>query len=111
MTGDGRPRGEQRTPDLGRYGRGVIVGVLAAVAVLAALGTPRSHTVAEVRLAASTTPLSAEEQQMVALMDPADRARHLLQKRIAEKAEIAGLLAEQQRLRHEAAMSAIDGIR
>jgi hypothetical protein len=44
-------------------------------------------------------------------MDPADRARYLLQKRIAEKAETAALLADLQAKRHDTAKSVIDNIR
>ena len=55
--------------------------------------------------------LSPEEDALVALLDPDDRARFLLQKRIQQQAETASLLAQVQQLRHETAMSVINNIR
>jgi hypothetical protein len=52
-----------------------------------------------------------EEQQMVSLMDPDDRARYILQKRMSDRAQMAALLADIQAKRHEAAMSVINNIR
>ena len=55
--------------------------------------------------------LSPEEAAVVAQLDPDDRARFLLQKRLQQRAEIASLLAQLQQLRHETAMSVINSIR
>jgi hypothetical protein len=55
--------------------------------------------------------LSPEEKAMIALMDPKDRARYLLQKKMQEKAEMAALLSQLQGLRHQAAMQTINNIR
>ena len=60
---------------------------------------------------ASAEPLSADEQAMIALMSPPDRARYLLQKQIQEKAELAAQVSRLQSLRHDAAKSLIDNIR
>ena len=55
--------------------------------------------------------LSPEEAAVVAQLDPDDRARFLLQKRLQQRAEIASLLQQLQQLRHETAMSVINSIR
>jgi hypothetical protein len=55
--------------------------------------------------------LTNDEKAMIQLMDPKDRARYLLQKRIQEKAEMAVLLSQLQSLRHQTAMSVINNIR
>ena len=55
--------------------------------------------------------LTNDERAMIQLMDPKDRARYLLQKRIHEKAEMAVLLSQLQALRHQTAMSIINNIR
>ena len=55
--------------------------------------------------------LTNNELAMIQLMDPKDRARYLLQKRISEKAEMAVLLSQLQSLRHQTAMSVINNIR
>jgi hypothetical protein len=55
--------------------------------------------------------LTNDEKAMINLMDPKDRARYLLQKRIQEKAEMAVLLSQLQALRHQTAMSIINNIR
>lgn len=55
--------------------------------------------------------LTNDERAMIQLMDPKDRARYLLQKRIQEKAEMAVLLSQLQSLRHQTAMSVINNIR
>jgi tetratricopeptide (TPR) repeat protein len=55
--------------------------------------------------------LTNDERAMIRLMDPADRARYLLQKRIQEKAEMKVLLSRLQSLRHQSAMSVINNIR
>jgi hypothetical protein len=52
--------------------------------------------------------LTDDDRALIQLMDPKDRARYLLQKRIQEKAEMAGLLSQ---LRHQTAMSIINNIR
>jgi hypothetical protein len=106
--------GTQRAAGRARYGWRLAAWAMAATVVSAVLGTagPQSVAPAEVRLiAASFADLSPEEQQLLALMDPADRARYLLQKRIAEKAETAALLADLQAKRHDTAKSVIDNIR
>src|SRR3954469_7891111 len=48
-------------------------------------------------------PLTDDEQTMLALMDPKDRARYLLQKRVQETAELGALLGQLQSLRHDTA--------
>ncbi len=55
--------------------------------------------------------LTDDERTMIQLMEPKDRARYLLQKRIQEKAEMAVLLSQLQSLRHQTAMSVINNIR
>jgi hypothetical protein len=55
--------------------------------------------------------LTDDERAMIELMDPKDRARYLLQRRIQEKAETATLLSQIQSLRHQTAMSIINNIR
>lgn len=55
--------------------------------------------------------LTDDERAMIQMMDPKDRARFLLQKRIQEKAEMAVLLSQLQSLRHQTAMSVINNIR
>jgi hypothetical protein len=55
--------------------------------------------------------LTNDERSMIQLMDPKDRARYLLQKRIQEKAEMAVLLSRLQTIRHQTAMSVINNIR
>ncbi|MEV4641128.1 hypothetical protein AB0J80_27680 [Actinoplanes sp. NPDC049548] len=55
--------------------------------------------------------LSDDERAMIRLMDPKDRARYLLRKRIQEKAEMAVLLSELQSLRHRTALAVIADIR
>ena len=48
---------------------------------------------------------------MLSLMDPKDRARYLLQKRMQDRAESFALWSELQALRHQTAMSVINNIR
>lgn len=55
--------------------------------------------------------LTDEEKAMVNLMEPKDRARYLLQKRIQEKAEMPVLISQLKSLRHQTAMSVISNIR
>jgi tetratricopeptide (TPR) repeat protein len=55
--------------------------------------------------------LTQDERAMLNAMDPKDRARYLLQRRINEKAEMAELLSQLQELRHQTAMSVINNIR
>lgn len=57
------------------------------------------------------TNMSNDERQMLAEMDPKDRNRYLLQKRMQEKAEIASLLSNLQKMRHDAAMAIISNMR
>lgn len=57
------------------------------------------------------TNLSAEEQELLKTMEPKDRARYMLQKRMQEKSEITALLSNLQSMRHQAAMSVIGNIR
>ena len=52
--------------------------------------------------------LTNAENTTINLMHPKDRARHLLQKRIEEKAEMAVLLSRLQALRHETAASVVN---
>lgn len=61
--------------------------------------------------AAADGTLSNDEEAMLALMDPSDRARYVLQARIQEKAEMAALLTQLQSHRHEAALSVINNLR
>jgi hypothetical protein len=56
-------------------------------------------------------PLTEDEQAMVDLMSPEDRARYLLAKRINDKAEMAVLLSQLQSQRHQTSMSVINNIR
>ncbi len=44
-------------------------------------------------------------------MDPKDRARYMLQKKIQEKAQMAALLSRLQSLRHQTAMQVIQNIK
>jgi hypothetical protein len=55
--------------------------------------------------------LTTEEQVMISLMEPKDRARYLLQKKMQEKAEMAALTSQLQGLRHSTAMAVIKNIR
>ncbi len=55
--------------------------------------------------------LSDEEMAMLVPMDPKDRARYLLQKRIQDKAEMRALLWQLESLRRQTAMSVISNIR
>jgi hypothetical protein len=55
--------------------------------------------------------LTPEEKAMLAMMDPKDRARYLLQKKMQEKAEMAALCSNLQGLRHQCAMTTIGNIR
>ncbi|AGZ42474.1 hypothetical protein AFR_21010 [Actinoplanes friuliensis DSM 7358] len=55
--------------------------------------------------------LTKDERAKVELMDPKNRARYLLQKRIEEKGEMAVLLSQLQSQRHRTAMSVINNIR
>jgi hypothetical protein len=55
--------------------------------------------------------LSPEESAVAAQLDPEDRARFLLQKRMQQQAEIASLLAQIQQLRHQTAMNTINAVR
>ena len=55
--------------------------------------------------------LTPEEAALVGQLDPRDRARFLLQKRIQEQAEIASLLSQVHQLRHDTAISVVNGIR
>lgn len=61
--------------------------------------------------AAAETSLTAEERALLAQMDPSDRARFVLQKRIQQNSERAALLSELAKLRHETAISIISNIR
>jgi hypothetical protein len=56
-------------------------------------------------------PLTNDERALLGLMEPQDRARYLLQKRITDKARTTILLAQLQNARHVAAMRVITGIR
>ena len=85
---------------LGCMVRGLTVVAGAAVG-LAVLAGP----------AAADGTLSNDEQAMLALMDPSDRARYVLQARIQEQAEMAALLTQLQSHRHEAALSVINNVR
>jgi hypothetical protein len=108
---------------VGAVGRRVVPGprcsrrllAWAVVAMLAAaLGAVRSPMAPAVpiELAAASVPaLSAEESALVAQMDPADRARYLLQRQLAERAELAALSSRLIELRHDEAMSVIRNIR
>jgi len=55
--------------------------------------------------------LTPEEKAMLAYMDPKDRARYLLQKKMQEKAEMAALCSNLQGLRHSCAQQIIGNIR
>lgn len=55
--------------------------------------------------------LTPEEEALAALMSPEDAARYRLQKSVQQQAELAALLAQTQRLRHDTAMSVINAIR
>ena len=55
--------------------------------------------------------LTQDERAMLELMDPKDRARYLLQKRIDSKADLSSSLSQLQALRHQQAMSVINDIR
>ncbi|MBX7101594.1 MAG: hypothetical protein K1X89_28025 [Myxococcaceae bacterium] len=57
------------------------------------------------------TNMSNDERAMLAEMDPKDRNRYILQKRMQEKAEIASLLSNLQKMRHDAAMAIISNMR
>lgn len=61
--------------------------------------------------AAADTPLTPEERALLAQLDSSDQKRFLLQQGIQEKAELAALLSDLARLRHETAMSIINNIR
>jgi hypothetical protein len=56
-------------------------------------------------------PPTDDERRMLELMDPNDRARYLLQKRIQEKSEMSILLSQLQSLRHQTSISVINNIR
>lgn len=89
--------------------------VVAAVAVaLLGFAAPHDAPAMQVRLTAASTStefLTPEERALLALMDPKDRARFLLQKRLAEQAETAAMLSDLEAIRHEAALSVIRNIR
>jgi hypothetical protein len=107
MSGSGRAHGP-------RWRRRAAGWAVVGMVVAAALASAPSHAAVAVpiRLTAAVTPdLSPEEQQLVSVMDPEDRARYLLQKRMADEARMAALLAEVLAERHETAMSVIDNIR
>ena len=94
--------------------RRALVWALLGTALAAASGWAPSQVVVAgpVRPAAVTTrALSADEQHLLSLMDPDDRARYLLQERISETAQTAALLAQIQAKRHEAALSIINSMR
>jgi len=55
--------------------------------------------------------LSPEETAMLGALDPEDRARYLLQKRMQEQAEVAALVSQIAELRHQTAMDVINAIR
>jgi hypothetical protein len=55
--------------------------------------------------------LTPGEQQLLNLMDPKDRARYLLQKRMQEVSETAALLGSIAGVRHATAMQVINNIR
>ena len=55
--------------------------------------------------------LSPEEAAIAGQLDPADRARFLLQKRMQQRAEVAALVSQIAELRHQTAMSVINSIR
>ena len=61
--------------------------------------------------AAAETPLTDEERALLAQVDPSDQQRFELQERIQENAELAALLSELAKQRHETAKSIIDNIR
>ena len=54
--------------------------------------------------------LSPDEQAMLAQMDPKDRARYLLEKRLQEKATSDALSPQEQESRHAEAMQVINSI-
>jgi hypothetical protein len=107
MTGSGGSHG----PRWRRRAAGwAVIGMVVAAALASA--PPHAAGAVPIRLAAAVTPdLSPEEQQLLAAMDPDDRARYLLQKRISDQAQMAALLAEMLAERHETAMSVINNIR
>jgi hypothetical protein len=76
-----------------------------------AAGLVAASTLDRGAAAASTigTDLSPDEQALVPLMSPNDRARYLLQKRIQDEAAIASFLSQVQR--HETVMDVINNIR
>jgi hypothetical protein len=55
--------------------------------------------------------LSPEEAAVAAQLDPDDRARFLLQKRLQQRAELASLVSQIAELRHQTAMDVINSIR
>ena len=61
--------------------------------------------------AAAGGTLSSDEEAVLALMSPSDRARYDLQARIQEQAQLAALLTQLQSLRHETGLSVINNIR
>ncbi|MDT7581028.1 MAG: hypothetical protein QOK35_2292 [Pseudonocardiales bacterium] len=116
MKDDGGTGGRVHEADRSWFGRRVgawSVVVTLAVAVLGATA-PHGAPTAQVRLTAASTAtdlLTSDERALLALMDPKDRARFLLQKRLAEQAETAAMLSNLQAIRHEAALSVIRDIR
>ncbi|MGQ0573775.1 MAG: hypothetical protein ACT4RN_06170 [Pseudonocardia sp.] len=69
--------------------------------------TPTGDTIGDA-IAGVLTP---QVQAMLALMEPKDRARYLLQKKQQQRAEVTALLSQLQGLRHSTAMSVIRNIR
>jgi len=87
-------------------GAALVLGGLAAGLVAAsALGPGAAASPAEAPV------LAPEEVQVAASLDPEDRARYLLQRKIEEAAELAAALSQLQELRHQTAMDVIDSIR
>jgi hypothetical protein len=56
-------------------------------------------------------PGEPDKLQMAASLDPEDRARYLLQRKIEEQTELAAGLSQLQELRHQTATDIIDNIR
>jgi hypothetical protein len=83
----------------------VLCGLAAGLVAASTLGPGAAAAPAEAPV------LSPEEVQMAAHLDPEDRARYLLQRKIEERAELAATLSQLQELRHQTAMDVIDNIR
>ena len=54
---------------------------------------------------------SPDETALLKKLDPKDRERYLLQRRMQDKAEMAALLSSVQNVRHQTALSVINNIR